>query len=141
MENLIGVLIGIIVVLIIGLWWLNKKLNIIKANHERTRQEIQKEIQTINYNSEVIKGKIKQFNAVDLDFSVIENQIEENTQQLGSFIRQEIGGLDTDLKYLAERVDELEEKLESLEEEDLEKISKIEEKLEEIEDKEDTSEI
>lgn len=80
--------------------------DLIKAN--RKIEEIQQELK-------LVQNSLVQVRSIDLDFSVIENQIEDSEQRVFSHIQQEIGGLASAIKNLESRVESLEEDIENLE--------------------------
>lgn len=121
MQNLIAIGVGLVAVLFICLWVLERKLKVYKKSLDRARAEAQE----AHRNMELIRGKLTQVQNVNLDLSGIESEVEENTQQIVSYLRQELGSLDEDLRDLVERVDELGE----LEE----RVSELETKLEGVE--------
>jgi chromosome segregation ATPase len=114
MENLTGILSLAIIILVLLVWWLNWRLKTITASVDKNRQEIQK----IAHDLEITRGKFNQMNTIDLDFSAMENKIEENTQQLLSYVRQEIGEINDDIRDLEEAVNNLEESLENMNEQE-----------------------
>jgi chromosome segregation ATPase len=86
-----------------------------KAN--RKIEEIQQELK-------LVKNNLIQVKSIDLDFSVVESQIEETEQRILSYVSQEVSGLNSAIKDLEARVDKLEDEypvlrssVESLEEE------------------------
>jgi chromosome segregation ATPase len=129
MEKIIYFLIGAVVILIFWVLWINLKLRKIKANFEKSHREIEK----LHSDVKILKGRLTQIENINLDFSVIENQLEENTQQLTSFVQERIGEVNKNVLYLEERVNDIERSVD----EDTEKLAEIEGK---IEDKEEEDE-
>ena len=124
MQNLIAIGVGLVAVLFICLWVLERKLQVYRKSLDRARAEAQE----AHRNMELIRGKLTQVQNVNLDLSGIETEVEENTQQIVSYLRQELGSLDEDLRDLVEKVEEFDD----LEE----RVSALENKLEEEEDEE-----
>lgn len=80
--------------------------DLVKAN--RKIEEIQQELK-------LVKNNLIQVKSIDLDFSVVENQIEETEQRILSYVGQEVSGLASAIKNLESRMNVLEENLETLE--------------------------
>lgn len=118
MEKLIYFLAGAVVILIIWLW------RIIKSRG--TRRKFEK----VNHDLEILRGRIVQAENINLDLSELENKIEENYQELLSFVQQEIGEVNKNIRYSEERVNKLETEVEN----SFSKLEEIEEKIEEKEE-------
>ena len=101
METLNFFLIGAVVILIFWVSWISLKLRRNWTSSEKSRQEIE----TLHSDVKILKGRLTEIENINLDFSVIENQIEENTQQLISFVQERIGEVNKNVLYLEERVD------------------------------------
>jgi len=123
MENIIAISLGAFAVLVIFLYITNRKIQNLKSRVAQAQLEAKKAYQSL----ELIRGQLQQIKNVNFDLSGIESEVEENTQQLVSYLRQELGSLDEDLKDVVERVEELGE----LEE----RVGNLENRLEEIEEK------
>jgi chromosome segregation ATPase len=128
MQILTYLLIGTVAVLALCVLWISLKLRRIKANFEKSHREIEK----LHSDVKILKNRLTQIENINLDFSVIENQIEENTQQLTSFVQERIGEVNKNVLYLEERVDEIEQEVDD----DTEKLAEIEEKIEDKEEEE-----
>jgi hypothetical protein len=119
MEILIYILLGVIVILVSWVWQIGIKFRKIRKNFERFEHEMI-----------LLKGRLKQAEGIDLDISIIQDQEEENIQKLFDFIRQEIGGAKRDIRDLEERVESLEEDVE----EESQQLAQIEDKIVEKEE-------
>jgi chromosome segregation ATPase len=119
MENLIYILSGAVVILIFWSWRISRKIRKNRAN-----------IKKLNHDIEILKGRMTQAEGINLDLSVIENKVEENSQEFLSFVQQEIGEVNKNMRYLEERMDGLEKELEN----ESHKMSEMENKIDEKEE-------
>ena len=126
MEKLIYFLAGAVVILIFWALRLSIKLKTVKENTEKMQQEIEK----LRNNTEILRTRLNQSQGGDVDISTLESQVEENSQQLVSYVQEGVARVTRDIRDLEERVDKLEEEQAG----ESEKISEIEERIEEKEE-------
>ncbi|MDX9913300.1 MAG: hypothetical protein RBS77_01840 [Candidatus Moranbacteria bacterium] len=120
MDNLAYLGAGSGAILFIGALGATYKITQLRAELAKVNgriEEIQQELK-------LVKNDLIQTKSIDLDFSVVENQIEETEQRVLSYVSQEVSGLNSAIKDLEARVNELEDEypalkssVESLEEE------------------------
>lgn len=116
-EKLIYITLGLVVILVIWLWRTNRKIKRIN----RPVAKLQNDLKMLHEEREILRARMTHAENINLDISSLEDKAEENTQQLVSYIRNEVEETMRTIQYLEERVEELEEKIVALEE-------KIEEK-------------
>jgi ubiquinone biosynthesis protein UbiJ len=114
------------VILIFWLLRLSIKLKMVKKNMEKMQQEIEK----LRNNTEILRTRLNQSQGGDVDISTLESQVEENSQQLVSYVQEGVARVSRDIRDLEERVDKLEEEQVG----ESEKLSEIENKIEDIEE-------
>jgi septal ring factor EnvC (AmiA/AmiB activator) len=75
---------------------------------------------------ETLGADIRQIKGIELDFSVLEDQIEEKGEQLMSQIRQEYGQLESDIENLEKEVEDVNAEMEEIDK----RLGETEDKLE-----------
>ena len=129
MENLNYLLIGTVVILILSVLLMSVRFRRIRKKLELFRSDIQK----TRSEMELIKGRLTQAETIELDLSVLENQIEENSQQLLAHFREKV-------YEIFSRIKDLEDKMDSSEggiDDPTERINELETKIEELEEEMD----
>ena len=79
-----------------------------RKSFERFRSDVEK----LHDEIDLIKGRLKQAETIELDLSVLDDKIEENTQQLFAAFREKVYELSKRMGDLEEDMNLLEEKLE-----------------------------
>ena len=130
MDNLIYILIGTVAVLVLCVFWMQIRFNRIQKQFHAFWADVKQ----LHHEAELIRGRLTQAETIELDLSVLENQIEENSQQVLSYVRGEVGNIVRKIKNMDEQFEELERQIEELDStlnEDSQKLEEIEEKMEE----------
>jgi hypothetical protein len=132
MEIAIYLLLGGMVILVISVWIANWKIK--KMEKRLGKQDLLNSIRTdlekLRLKLELVDGRLKQAETVDLDLTVLEQQFEENTQQMLTFFRERV-------HELSSRIADLEKQMEKYEDEDpipAERISDLEKRVDEMEE-------
>lgn len=94
------------------------------------------EVKKLHQEVEIIRAQLNQAQFFNLDVSGIEKKVEEDIEQMDSFVHQELGSVSDYVKELNERLETLEDENNSDTIETLEnKIEEMEDRLEAIEEK------
>lgn len=126
MENIIPIGGGVVAVILVILFILWRR----SVRHaERTNQEMKKLQQEV----EIIRAQLNQAQFFNLDVSGIEKKVEEDIEQMDSFVHQEFASVSS-------YVDELDERLEALEDEEDDSAEALEQRIEVVEDRLDAIE-
>ncbi len=127
MENIIPIGGGVVAVMVVILFILWRR----SVQHaERSNQEMKKLRQEV----ELIRAQLNQAQFFNLDVSGIEKKVEEDIEQMDSFVHQEFASVSS-------YVEELDERLEALEdEEDDDSVEALENRIEAVEDRLDAIE-
>ncbi len=127
MENIISIGGGVVAVIVVILFLLWRRT---VRNSRRTDQEMKK----LHQGLEIIQAQLNQAQFFNLDVSGIEKKVEEDIEQMDSFVHQEFASVSA-------YVEELNERLEALEgEEDDDTIEALEKRIEAVENRLDTIE-
>lgn len=122
MENIIPIGGGVVAV-IVGILFMLWRRTVQYA--QRSNQEMKKLRQEV----EIIQAQLNQAQFFNLDVSGIEKKVEEDIEQMDSFVHQEFASVSA-------YVEELNERLEALEgEEDDDTIEALEKRIEEVENR------
>ena len=129
MENIIPIGGGVVVVILVILFLLWRRS---VRNSRRANQEMKKLRQEV----EIIQAQLNQAQFFNLDVSGIEKKVEEDIEQMDSFVHQEFGSVSNYVSELDERLEALENEEEDDNIEELEiRIKEVENRLDAIEEK------
>lgn len=127
MEHIIPIGGGVVVVILVILFMLWRRT---VQYSQRTEYEMKKLHQEV----EIIQAQLNQAQFFNLDVSGIEKKVEEDIEQMDSFVHQEFASVSS-------YVEELDERLEALEDEkDDDSVEALENRIEVVEDRLDAIE-
>jgi len=126
MENIIPISIVAVVVFVVAIFWLRLR---VRSNFEQSQREMKKLRQDV----EIIQAQLQQAQFFNLDVSGVEKKVEEDIEQMDSFVREELGAASSAIQSLSERIEELEDD-DDVDESD-ERIDVLEERIKELEDR------
>lgn len=129
MENIIPIGGGVVAVIVVILFMLWRRM---VRNSRRTDQEMKKLRQEV----EIIQAQLNQAQFFNLDVSGIEKKVEEDIEQMDSFVHQEFASVSGYVEELNERLEALEGEEDDDNDETLEhRIEEVENRLDAIEEK------
>ncbi len=133
MENIIPIGSGVVAVMVVMLFILWRRM---VQSAEKTNQEMKK----LRHDLEIIQAQLNQAQFFNLDVSGIEKKVEEDIEQMDSFVHQEFASVSGYVSELNERLEALEEEDDNEDEEDDDSVETLEQRIEALEDRLDAIE-
>lgn len=127
MENIIPIGGGVVAVMAVILFMLWRRM---AQSAEKTNQEMKK----LRHDLEIIQAQLNQAQFFNLDVSGIEKKVEEDIEQMDSFVHQEFASVSGYVKELNERLEALEDEEDEEDEED-DSVETLESRIEVLEDR------